>query len=79
MAGDGLYLVAMTVAETIDALGGTNALADALGVGPSAVRNWRRLNAFPPRLYLRISELASLSQIRVERPLFRELSGEERA
>lgn len=69
----------MTVAEAIDALGGTNDLAAALGVVPSAVRNWRRLNAFPPRLYLEIANLARRKRVSVERALFRELSGPERA
>lgn len=30
-----------TVDEVVEALGGTTAVADRLGIGPSAVSNWR--------------------------------------
>ena len=70
--------VADTAAGAIEALGGTGAVAADLDVGMSAVRNWRRNNAFPPRLYLPITDLAQRRGVEVDRSLFRELSGEER-
>lgn len=36
----------------IDALGGTSAVARWLGVGMSAVSNWKAANAIPQRLHL---------------------------
>ena len=68
----------MTVAETIQALGGTARVASALGVVPSAVRNWRRLDAFPPRTYLALSDIAKQKRVAIDRGLFRELTGSER-
>ena len=68
----------MNVSDTIEALGGISAVAESLGVGLPAVRNWRRLNAFPPRLYLTISGIAKQQDIEVDSALFRELSVDER-
>lgn len=68
-----------TTADAIEALGGTNAVAEALGVVPSAVRNWRRLNAFPPRHHIALSDLAEEKQVKIERVLFREVPDPERA
>ena len=65
---------AMNVAETIETLGGTGVLAAEVGVGPSAVRHWRRINAFPPRLYLKIADIGLGRGVVVDRALFRELS-----
>jgi hypothetical protein len=42
--------VAHTAAQAIDALGGANYVADLLGFGPNAVRNWY-LRGFPPEAY----------------------------
>jgi len=69
----------LTVADAIDALGGTGELAAALGVVPSAVRNWRRLNAFPKRQYLDISAVAEERAVAIDRTLFREVTAAERA
>lgn len=66
----------MTVAEAIEALGGTSELAVALGVVPSAVRNWRMRNAFPKRHYLDITVLAEQRSIDIDRALFREITRE---
>jgi hypothetical protein len=68
----------MTVADAIEAMGGTNELATALGVVPSAVRNWRRLNAFPPRLHMQITNLARGCDLALDDSAFRELTAQER-
>ena len=68
----------MTVAAVIKALGGTNRLAAELGVVPSAVRNWRRLDAFPKRLHMDIRRIARRRRVRLDDALFRELSAAER-
>ena len=68
----------MTVAEIIEKLGGAPALAEELHVVPSAVRNWRRLNAFPPRLHMPITNLARQRGIHLDDAMFRELTAQER-
>lgn len=42
--------------EVIDALGGSSALAVVLGVGQTAVSNWRSRGAIPPEYFLTITE-----------------------
>jgi DNA-binding transcriptional regulator YdaS (Cro superfamily) len=42
----------MTVSELVAELGGYRAVAQLLGVVPSAVSNWKKSNRVPPRLYL---------------------------
>ena len=69
----------MTAAEAIEALGGTGALATALGVVPSAVRNWRRVGVFPPRLHIAITEMAERAGVTLDRSLFQERTGSDRA
>lgn len=61
----------MTVSEMIDALGGTNVVAETLGVVPSAVRNWRAAGVFPASLYPKIAELAAARKVEVDPALFR--------
>lgn len=68
----------LTVAKAIEALGGTGELAAALGVVPSAVRNWRRLNAIPKGQYYDISAIAEERGVALDRALFRELTAAER-
>jgi len=41
-----------TVSDLVDALGGTKKVAESLGVGPSAVSNWRAANELPDKLSL---------------------------
>ena len=67
-----------TTADAIESLGGTNAVAEALGVVPSAVRNWRRLNAFPPKHYLRLAAYAEAEGVALETALFREVPDQAR-
>ena len=40
-----------TVSDVIDSLGGTTKAAAILGVGPSAVSNWKATGEFPARLH----------------------------
>jgi len=47
----------MEVKDVIDALGGTAAAARLFDVGPSAVSNWKRENAFPERIHFRLFKL----------------------
>ncbi len=47
--------VAKTVAEAIEALGGTKAVADLLGRRPQAVSNWRS-QGFPANSYLALTK-----------------------
>lgn len=44
-----------TVSETVKTLGGTRATAELLGVGDTAVGNWRVANSFPPHTFPLIS------------------------
>lgn len=46
----------MVTRDLIQALGGTSAVATLLGVGPSAVSNWKANGRIPPRWFLRISK-----------------------
>lgn len=63
----------MTASELIDALGGNAAVAQIADVGPSAVSNWRKFGAIPPRLYLRIAAAGRELGILVPEHLFREM------
>lgn len=62
----------MGVGDFLDALGGTKAVAQAIGVGPSAVSNWRARDAIPPRLHLAFAELAEARAVPFDAHLFRE-------
>ena len=44
-----------TVSETVKTLGGTRATAELLGVGDTAVGNWRVANSFPSHTFPLIS------------------------
>ncbi|MBE8190757.1 MAG: hypothetical protein HAW64_00900 [Alphaproteobacteria bacterium] len=46
-----------TASDVIDAFGGTKALADILGVRPSAVSNYRKLG-FPAKAYYQLAQMA---------------------
>jgi hypothetical protein len=67
----------MEVSEFIDALGGNGAVGAAVGVGASAVSNWRRRGTIPPRLYFRIVELAEAKGVEVDPVWFRPALGDE--
>jgi hypothetical protein len=45
-----IVFTAKETKEAIDALGGASVVANLLGVGPNAVRNWYR-RGFPPETY----------------------------
>jgi hypothetical protein len=67
-------LKAMTIDETIDALGGTGAVARLLDVGAPAVSNWRKAGRIPPRQYFRFAEIARKHKVKLDPGLFREAS-----
>lgn len=60
----------------IDAFGGTGAMAEAFGVGASAVSNWRKDGRIPARLHLRILTEAERRGVAVS---VADLIGEEEA
>ena len=52
-----------SVDAVIDTLGGTGAVARKLGLGPSAVSNWRAKQRINPELYLALqAELAAVGK-----------------
>ncbi len=53
-----------TVTQIIDALGGTKALAEKLGVGASAVSNYRK-TGFPPRIHYQLAQICKQQNISV--------------
>src|SRR5271154_6905743 len=68
-----------TVGELIVAFGGNIAIGEIAGVRSSAVSNWRRNGAIPPRLYLTILDAARHRGIDVPPALFREVPESERS
>lgn len=58
-----------TAAEVIDALGGTQAVAALLGVGASAVSNYRRLG-FPARAHYRLANACAQNGLNVAEAVF---------
>lgn len=68
----------MTTDELIDALGGTKTVATQLGVNPSAVSNWRKLGALPPRLFMPFRDLCEGACVSLDELLFREIPREQR-
>ena len=56
----------MEVADVVKALGGNKAVAEFFGVRSSAVSNWKRDNAFPPRLHLKILKFAEERGVALE-------------
>jgi hypothetical protein len=64
----------MNVDETIDAFGGSSAVARICGIVPSAVSNWRAVGAIPPKWYLPLLEAARWHGVELDPGLFREVS-----
>jgi hypothetical protein len=60
-----------TVRAVVDLLGGTTAMATALGVSPPSVSGWIHNGCFPPGRYLEISAAVETRGHRVDRSLFR--------
>lgn len=54
-----------TSAEVIDALGGTRAVADYLGVGAPAISNYRK-NGFPAHAQIKLADLCARKGLRVD-------------
>jgi hypothetical protein len=67
---DGYMGLSMTVGETVDALGGNAAVAQVMGVGESAVRNWRMVGRFPAKTYFAFVNLAREKQVFLDETLF---------
>ena len=63
----------MTAKETIKALGGGRAVAEAVGVTWGAVRNWAYLGTFPPSRYLAFAAMAREKGVFLNEQLFQEL------
>jgi DNA-binding transcriptional regulator YdaS (Cro superfamily) len=59
-----------TVADLIEALGGTTATAKLCGVKPPAVSNWKKIGQLPARFFLPVMELCQSRGIEVNRELF---------
>lgn len=55
----------MDAQSLIAALGGTGAVAKLLGVGPSAVSNWKAANAIPSKWYLDLAREAKARKIAI--------------
>lgn len=66
------FMVISTVNELIDELGGNKAVAKIFDVGHSAACNWRKAGRFPPKLHLRISDLAKKRRIKLAKDFFKE-------
>lgn len=62
-----------SVRSIVEALGGIAAVAELLGVGPTAVANWLAYDVIPPRWYLLLSDVLAERGRKADRKLFREL------
>ena len=69
----------MTVQELVDIFGGTNALAGILGVGPSAVSNWKTSNHIPAQWHWRLSAEAKRRGLQIDESIFEAPNGGPRA
>lgn len=67
------------VDDLVEEFGGTGAVAQELGIGSSAVSNWRKAGAIPPRWYLPIAQLGRERNVMVPESLFRAQATDERA
>ena len=54
----------------INAFGGTGATGRLFGVVPSAVSNWRAVNAFPDRLHYRVNVVAEKRGLKLRSDFF---------
>lgn len=59
-----------TVDEVVDSLGGTGAVADLVGVWPSAVSNWRARGFIAPDKFRVISEALEAAGARADLRVF---------
>ena len=59
-----------TVDDVIDAFGGNTVVADWLGIGTSAVCNWRERQSIPPGWHLRFYLEAEARGLRIDLNLF---------
>lgn len=53
-----------TVADIIDPLGGTNSVADKLGINPSVVSSWKKRGHIPSRNWDGVLALARQGRVR---------------
>jgi hypothetical protein len=58
------------VNDFVDALGGTGAVAQLLGITPTAVSNMRRRGAIPPRFYYQLEGIARARRLRLNKSMF---------
>lgn len=67
-----MLIAMMTVDEIVDALGGTSAVADKLGMSRTRVSNWRSFGRFPDSLtlYRQISDMCAANNIELDARLF---------
>jgi hypothetical protein len=63
--------VVHNAAQAIDALGGANFLAELLGIGPNAVRNWYK-RGFPPEAYALLAPRLRAAGYKFSDELFRQ-------
>jgi hypothetical protein len=64
----------MDANELIDALGGNRMVAKLAGVRPSAVSNWRRFGAIPPRLFILFRDACRERGIEMPEEIFKVVS-----
>jgi DNA invertase Pin-like site-specific DNA recombinase len=62
------------VRKLITALGGSSAVARAVGIGASTVSNWLAHGSIPPKRYLVLAEVAARHNVELDTRLFREIS-----
>lgn len=62
----------MNATDFIQSLGGTKAVADLLGVGQSAVSNWKKEGSIPSCWYLPLARAAVTSGVKIDPVLFRD-------
>lgn len=59
-----------SVEAVIDALGGTAAAADLLGLGRPAISNWKFRGAIPPENFMMISEALTVRGLHANPAIF---------
>jgi hypothetical protein len=63
--------VIQSAKQAIDALGGANRVAELLGIGPNAVRNWYK-RGLPPEAYAQLAPRLRVAGFQFNDDLFRQ-------